>query len=216
MAEESAVGWARQYLAKGFPEAQTPVIAMFDGIERVLASGAVRTVHQVACCSGREIGWFAKRYPEIEFVGSDCDEELVEFLNAHWDAVENLRFEILRMDQPPRMMTCNLLFASGGLHYLDPDALACFFTWAVSRADRLYLSQPMDRDYDPETANGSSGRGLLSWNHPYRRMLLAAGYEAAGWKFGYLETLPQFKNYSAFAAASVEKVWPDDVLGVGH
>jgi len=210
MARASAVEWAKSYLARGFPEAQTPVIAMFEGIERALASGQIGSMHQVGCCSAREIGYYAGRYPKVEFVGSDCDESLIEFLREHWKTRENLRFEVLRMETPPEEFACDLLVASGGLHYLDPAALGSFLAWARPRVQRFYLSQPLDRGFDP-MGERSTGRGMLSWNHPYSRRLLEAGFAVVGWKPGYLPHLPQFENYSGFAAKEREDFWPDQV-----
>jgi len=210
MARASAVEWAKAYLQRGFPEAQTSVIAMFEGIERALASGEIGSMHQVGCCSGREIGYYAGRYPKVEFVGSDCDEGLIDFLRDHWKGQPNLRFELLRMEEPPRQFDSDLLVASGGLHYLDPGALRLFLGWARPRVRRFYLSQPLDRGFDPMNEH-STGRGMLSWNHPYTRRLREAGFEAVGFQAGYLAHLPSVENYSGFAAENREAFWPETV-----
>jgi len=200
MSKSSAVEWAKAYLKRGFPEPQTAVIAMFDGIEHTLKSGTIHRVHQVACCSAREIGWFARRYPSIQFTGSDCDTDLMVFLKDHWRGLENLDFQILRMESPPNSLSCDLMYASGGLHYLDPETLVRFLVWARPRVKRLYLSQPLDRDFDPTASKHSKGRGMLSWNHPYTRLLKEAGFASVTSKEGILEKLPGVKNYSAFAS----------------
>ncbi len=200
MSRESAVVWAKAYLKRGFPEPQTEVIAMFNGIEHALKSGEVRRVHQVACCSAREIAWFARRYPSVQFTGSDCDADLIEFLKNHWKGLENLNFEILRMDSPPETLSCDLMYASGGFHYLDPETLKRFLAWAHARVSHLYLSQPLDRTYDPDSCVPSIGRGMLSWNHPYTRLLNEAGFASVTCKEGTLVHLRDVKNYSAFAS----------------
>ena len=99
MARSSAVKWARHYLSLGFPDRYTPALKMFDEIESLLASGSVQIVRQVACCSGREIAYFARRYPQIEFAGSDCDEALIDFLREHWKHLSNLTFDLVRLEE---------------------------------------------------------------------------------------------------------------------
>jgi hypothetical protein len=203
MARGSAIGWAKHYLSLGFPDRFTASLPMFAEIEKVLGTGAVRTVHQVGCCSGREIAWFAQRYANVAFVGSDCDEALVQFLREHWKHVPNLTFELVRMEkESPRdasVLKCDLLYASGGFHYMDPASLLGFFQRTKPLAGRLYLSQPMDRAFSPGTETASRGRGMLSWNHPYPALLLRAGWKNVRLAEGFVEDLPHFKNVAVFA-----------------
>jgi len=203
MAGSSAIGWAKHYLSLGFPDKHTPALAMFPEIEKALASGVLRTVHQVGCCSGREIAWFAQRYPGVRFVGSDCDEPLVRFLREHWQQLPNLAFELVRLEKEnPRdaaLLKCDLLYASGGFHYMDTASLQRFFERVKPLAARLYLSQPMNRSYSPITEPVSQGRGMLSWNHPYPALLIRAGWTNVRVAEGFVEELPHFKNVAVFA-----------------
>lgn len=208
MAGQSAIAWAEHYLSLGFPEQQTSIIAMFQGIDNALQSNQIRTAHQVACCSGREIAYYARRYPEVEFTGSDCDHDLIEFLRETWKELPNLKFELLRLESPPAGFSYDLLYASGGLHYMDPPSLSQFLAWTVQHCGQLYLSQPMHRSYEPSKMESSTGRGMLSWNHPYPKMLQTAGWPVIGWKEGFLAEIPAFKNFSAFASFKKESYWP--------
>jgi hypothetical protein len=206
MADGSAIYWARQYLAKGFPDATTPFLPMFRRLDEALSQGSVQTVHQVACCSGREIAFYAKKYPGIRFVGSDCDEELVAFLRVRWADLPNLKFVLLRLDEAPSphdaALQCDLLLASGGFHYLDHPSLTGFFRRAREISLSLFLSQPMDRSFDPESSAGSLPRQMLSWNHPYPRMLEEAGWSAVTYEEGFIQELPKLKNFAAFAGTA--------------
>lgn len=205
MAHSSAIEWARHYLSLGFPDKYTPALSMFAEIESLLASGAVKTVHQVACCSGREIAYFARRYPGVAFTGSDCDESLLEFLRGHWKELPNLKFELVRMEKESArdaaVLKCDLLYASGGFHYMDAASLVCFFQRVAPLARWLALSQPMHRTYSAISESASQARGMLSWNHPYPALLIRAGWTNVRIAEGFVPELPDFKNIAVFATS---------------
>ncbi|HTS85872.1 MAG TPA: class I SAM-dependent methyltransferase [Usitatibacter sp.] len=205
MGEDSGVRWAKEYLKRGFPDPFTPLIAMFGELEARLAAGAVARVHQVACCSGREIAHFARRYPRVAFTGSDADPSIVEFLRDTWRELPNLSFAVVKLDEPGEAgmesMRGDVVFASGGLHYLDPDSLRRLFAGTRSVAGAFLLSQPLARDYASDGPHGSSPRGQLSWNHPYPRYLREAGWKRVSCSEGKTEELLHVKNVSVSADA---------------
>lgn len=206
MGEDSGVAWAKAYLARGFPDRFTPVLGMFTELERRLASGAVRSVHQVACCSGREIAYFARRHPEIRFRGSDADPAVVAFLRDEWREVPNLCFAVLRLERPDdpgfAALESDLAYASGGLHYLDPPSLRRFLGRARELSSALLLSQPLDSGYDLERERASTPRRMLSWNHPYLALLAATGWQGIGWSESSVAENPGVKNLAAWADRS--------------
>lgn len=201
MGKDSGVHWARQYMARGFPDRYTPVLAMFAEIEARLASGTIASVHQVACCSGREVAYFARRYPEVAFSASDTDPAIVDFLRETWRELPNLTFTRLRMEETEstamEALRVDLVFASGGLHYMDPEALGHFMARVHGLAGTLMLSQPLDRAYAVGTERVSQPRRQLSWNHPYPYCLSRAGWERIAWSEGIVEELPALKNVYA-------------------
>ncbi|MFM8831927.1 MAG: hypothetical protein ACKOHM_13100 [Spartobacteria bacterium] len=177
---------------------------MFPLLQGWFGSGEIRSAHQVACCSGREIAWFARNFPEIQFIGSDCDADLVSFLRGHWAGISNLDFIELHMDKPlsgqARIQT-DLLYASGGFHYMDFDALVRFLAGARMIACRIALSQPLDRPFDAGARQPSTPRGMLSWNHPYPRLLEETGWKQIEWREGFFAELPTLKNIATWAQA---------------
>lgn len=203
MGEDSGVAWAKAYLARGFPDRFTPVLGMFTELERRLASGAVRSVHQVACCSGREIAYFAQRHPEIRFRGSDADPAVVDFLRDEWRHLPNLSFAVLRLERPDdpgfAALESDVAYASGGLHYLDPPSLHRFLGRARGLSSALLLSQPLDAGYAPERESLSTPRRMLSWNHPYPALLAATGWQGIGWSESSVAEIPGVKNLAAWA-----------------
>jgi Methyltransferase domain len=206
MAGSSAVKWARHYLSLGFPDRYTHALKMFDEIESLLASGTMQVVRQVACCSGREIAYFATRYPQVNFVGSDCDQVLVDFLREQWKHLSNLTFDLVRLEEVQQAdgagLKCDLLYASGGFHYLDPVSLRGFLRRVQRLAGRLLLSQPMSRSYAVEKERDSQPRGQLSWNHPYPAFLREAGWTNVRLIEGLVQELPQLKNVAVFAESA--------------
>jgi hypothetical protein len=215
MGEDSGVAWAKAYLDRGFPDRFTPVLAMFGELERRLgaddAAGGearrIRSVHQVACCSGREIAYFAKRHPDVQFCGSDADPAVVEFLRHHWRDVPNLSFEVLRLECPDARsfaaLASDLAYASGGLHYLDAASLHGFLARARDLVGSLLLSQPLDASFSSGGPPLSTPRRLLSWNHAYPAYLAEAGWTGIGWGESSVADLPGVKNIGAWATAPV-------------
>jgi trans-aconitate methyltransferase len=205
MGRDSGVAWAKRYLEKGFPEPQTANLPMFSILQKWFASGEIRSAHQVGCCSGREIAWFARHFPEIRFLGSDCDPAVVTFLKNFWAGIRNLDFMELHMDRPipdaPGVCT-DLLYASGGFHYMDSTSLRHFFENIRKFAHRIALSQPLDRPFDAVQSEESTPRGMLSWNHPYPRLLAEAGWKGIEWREGFVAELPKWKNIAVWAYAS--------------
>jgi hypothetical protein len=203
MGVDSGVRWAKQYLKRGFPDPFTPMISMFGELESRLASGKVASVHQVACCSGREIAYFAKRYPQIAFTGSDADPAIVEFLREHWRELTNLSFACLRLEETEgtqmEALKSDLTYASGGFHYMDPESLQRFLARAHGLTRAMLLSQPLDRVYDTAAERDSKPRQQLSWNHPYPYYLAQAGWGHVSFSEGTTAELPSLKNISASA-----------------
>jgi hypothetical protein len=205
MGEASGVQWAKGYLARGFPDRYTPTLSMFRDLERYLASNAVWRIHQVACCSGREIAHFARRFPHLTFEGSDGDAHVVDFLRAAWREIPNLAFARVRLemtDAPETVsLASDLLYASGGLHYLDESSLRRFFARTRELTSILLLSQPLDRAFAMDAHARSTPRTQLSWNHPYAHYLREAGWTSVRWEEGVVDDLPWVKNVSACAEA---------------
>jgi hypothetical protein len=205
MGAGSGVRWARAYLARGFPDRYTPVLAMFRELERALAAGAVGRVHQVACCSGREIAYYARRFPGVAFRGSDGDVDVVEFLRETWRDVPNLSFARVRLERADAVereaLRSDLLYASGGFHYLDEPSLRSLLGAARALTSRLLLSQPVDRSFVMDAHAGSTPRTQLSWNHPYTGYLREAGWVDVGSEEGLVEELPWVKNVGVWARA---------------
>ena len=203
MGASSGVRWAEKYSARGFPDDLTPHIGMFGFIETALRDRKLSTVHQVACCSGREVAYYAERYPDLEFVGSDVDPEIVDWLRKHWVHLPNLRFEVLALELTAQrswdVLDADLVIASGGLHYMDTASLHNFCAQARTRARYLTLSQPCNVHYAVSSAVESGPRVQLSWSHPYCHILQEHGWSLTEQVEFVPEPTLNAKNFSCWA-----------------
>ena len=93
----------------------------------------------------------------------------------------------------------DLVFASGGLHYLDEITLRCFFEESATLTRYLLLAQPLAIDFLMQNHLTSLPRGNLSWSHPYLRYLDDAGWVDISYKVGFVEHQYWAKNVGVYA-----------------
>jgi hypothetical protein len=125
---------------------------------------------------------FATSSSSVFFCGSDADPEVVDLCRRRWRPFPNLAFTTLRLERAHesgemQSLHADLVFASGGLHYLDEASLEEFFVAMRRWCPILLVSQPLDPSYDLESTAGSQPRRWLSWNHAYPLHLREAGWE---------------------------------------
>src|SRR5262249_62427510 len=128
----------------------------------------------------------------------DPDASLVAFRREPGRAARTLGSSRLRLEETDgaemESLRGALVYASGGLHYMDPPSLQRFFRRARGLAGALLLSQPLDRGYLVAEERVSRPRRQLSWNHPYPHYLRESGWTRIGWPGAFAEELPDVKN----------------------
>ena len=203
MGQESGVVWAEDYASRGFPTEETAHIPMFHMLEECLSAGQIKTVHQVACGSGREIAYFAQRHPEMKFFGSDMDDAIVAASRERWQQIANLSFVVVRLDRldasEQEYLRSDLVYASGGLQYLDEHALRRFLCVLLPLAGRILFNQPLAIDFLMREHSRSTPRGNFSWNHPYTQYLVDEGWLDVHYEIGFIEESFWAKNVSVSA-----------------
>ena len=186
MGEESGVAWAEYYANVGFPTKDTAKVAMFSFLEECLSAGHVKTVHEVACGSGRMAAYFAQQHPEVKFVGSDKNDRVVAACRKRWQHIPNLSFVVVHLDRlntlEQEALRSDLVYASGGLLYLDEHSLRRLLHVLFSLTGRFLLTQPLAIDYPMEEYSHSIPRGNFTWDHPYTHFL-----RDEGWRDVYYE-----------------------------
>ncbi len=212
MSAEQGVAWATQYAQRGFPDRDTGDLAMFRMLEERMAEGRVQRLHQVACSSGREIAYFARRYPMVTCVGSDMDDAIVADCRRRWSGLPNLSFVVVRLDrldlEEQDRLRSDLVYSSGGLQYLDAPTLRRFFQVTAALAKELMLLQPLAIAAAADGQGGSTPRGNFSWNHPYVTYLRQTGWTDRDCAIGLVDEDAEVKVVSVDAVSGAAGVPP--------
>ena len=192
---------SQRYGELGFDEA-FPQFAAMDAILSRASAGT--TIVQIGCSSGREMAYFAQRFPRLSFIGTDIDEPIVERAGrAHPHA--NLQFKVARAHEICRAAPGGagrqdirpgatdaaglfilgagapggeplILFASGSLQYVQPEHLEIMFN-TIGRRGRttLVLGEPWQEKGASIGRGHSRWRGNFSYSHDYRTYAERAG-----------------------------------------
>jgi hypothetical protein len=130
---------------------------------------------QIGSSSGREIAYFAKKYPEQKFSGTDIYEEVIKY-SADSHRLPNLTFELFSAKNIHEKLSaltgfdCIIVFSSGSLQYVQPEHIDLFFM-NLSRIPNLkiILNEPGDETKgSPDKLGGSRYRGSFSYTHNYK------------------------------------------------
>ena len=179
MSKEAGVKWANYYLSFGFNENDLNKSKMFSSLNKLLSENKqIKSIHQVACSSGREIAFFASKFADKDFIGSDIDDSIINNCYKHW-SFDNLSFVSLRLEEADDVNKIreSVVFSSGGLQYLDYATLNSFFKKINQHVQYVYLAEPVSSNTDVFIEEKSKERGNFSWNHHYASLL-----ENSGWK----------------------------------
>ena len=191
MGSDSGVIWAENYAKRGFPNEKTKMESFWGLLDNKLSDNTILHVHQVACGSGREVAYYAKKYPKIKFIGSDIDESVVTFCKGKWGYISNLTFQVVRLDRlnekEKKILKCDLIYASGGLQYLDEANLIRFFKIINGLSKQIIFAQPLAIDFLMDKHKHSKKRGNFSWNHPYTSILRQAGWQNITYSVSFVE-----------------------------
>lgn len=158
---------------------------LFDALDEILLQNVGRRlcVCQIGSSSGREIAYFAKKYPEFSFLGSDIYREVVENSSAH-HGQPNLSFELFSAKNIYERL-CSLtsldaviVFSSGSLQYVQPEHLSIFFSklGAISNIQIVLVEPGSESGGSPDKLTGSVWRGNFSYTHDYRFYAEQAGF----------------------------------------
>jgi len=180
MGGESGKNWARHY--DSVPLDFSSIVGnlpfnesnpLFSETEAVLSKLKDAVIVQVGSSSGREIAYFASKFPNLHFIGTDIYPEVIEYSSQHHMG-KNLTFQILSAkdigiliskfgDRPV------IVLSSGTLQNVQPEHLIRFFKDIARYAFELLLVEPgSDRQGAPDSLHGSRYRDNFSYTHDYR------------------------------------------------
>jgi len=138
---------------------------------------------QVGSSSGREIAYFATRFPEFEHIGTDVYEEVVADAGQSHDH-PNLSFKVTSAKDVAKLLLSHkgkkiLIYSSGSLQYVQPEHMSEFFrSLAGYKNLRILISEPAsESEGKPDEIKGSLWRGNFSYTHNYKYYAEASGLE---------------------------------------
>jgi len=154
-----------------------------SAIDLICSDDTPNLIVQIGCCSGRMIGYYAHKYPEIQCIGTDAFLEAIEVSEQHQNS-PNLSFELFPahklIELLKRFSRSNILiFSSGSLKYVQPEHLIRFFrTLVTSRhANINILVQETANELEgsPDELQKSLWDGEFKYTHAYKHQAESAG-----------------------------------------
>ncbi len=193
MKGKGGLDWANMYALRGFhPTGRfADKEPRFLKLEEFLTNGQVSSAHFVGVSSGQEVAYYARRFPEIKFIGTDLDVGIIDACKERWHGIENLAFNVAALediDQVIDLFSVDITFASGVLNCLDQPTLVNFFQAIHGRSKIILLGEPVLINFIMDEHNWSTPRGDLYWNHPYTLLLRQAGWQGVDYDYGVVET----------------------------
>lgn len=178
MGEDSGARWAERYAEHNpyhHPDSLAAHLASKAALRWLiddLASGSVSSVHLIGCSSGRDCAYLAERFPAAAVRGSDFDRAIVAFCEERYH-LPNLGFRVVDASEADAIGVIeeDALLSTGVVSYLDRDALHALLAHLPSR--RVYIAEPRTGGF---RGVASRSAGNFQWDHPYREILLAAGW----------------------------------------
>ncbi len=178
---------------------------LFDEVEDICKNSRTDlVVIQVGSSSGRETAYFASKYPEFEFIGTDIYQEVIAYSSQSHN-LPNLSFVLLSAKDISKLIfkfkeKNILIYASGSLQYVQPEHLKYFFE-GLNNHNKLeiVISEPGNESKGkPDELNMSIWRGNFSYTHDYKYYAEKSGIETAKCEiirpyFPY-EDFPEHKN----------------------
>lgn len=132
----------------------------------------VDVVIQPGCSSGRELDYFARKHPNVQFIGTEIDDSLVSYLREQY-SVKNLTFcnkFAHEIDTLYRECKSVCVLVSGSFQYVFPEHIDVFFERLPTDKDVfLLITEPVQAlGGDPTAIEGSRLRGQFSYIHNYK------------------------------------------------
>ena len=167
-------------------------VPLFGEVSSILenADSNYLVIH-IGSSSGKEIAYFAKTFPQHEFVGTDIYDEVVEYASDYHN-YSNLSFvkcsakeignifNILDIDIKNKPV---LIYASGSLQYVQPEHLTIFFNSLGKFANlKILLNEPGNESKGkPDKIKTNIFRGNFSYTHDYKWYAEKPGLRVTQW-----------------------------------
>jgi trans-aconitate methyltransferase len=161
---------------------------IFDEISEILGNtDSNYLVIQIGSSSGKVVAYFAKKFPQHKFIGTDIYDEIVEYASQHQN-LSNLSFlkcsaketgnifNLVDIDIKNKKI---LVFGFGSIQYVQPEHLTIFFN-SISKFSNceILLAEPGNESKGkPDQLKTSIHRDNLSYTHDYKWYAEESGIE---------------------------------------
>ena len=160
---------------------------LYDKVSSILENtDSNYLVIQVGSSSGKEIAYFAKIFPQHEFIGTDIYDEVVEY-SSDYHHYPNLSFVKCSAKDIGNIFNIVdiknnkpvLVFASGSLNYVQPEHLTIFFNSLAKFLNlKIFLHEPgSESKGKPDEIKTSIYRSNFSYTHDYKWYAEESGIE---------------------------------------
>ena len=198
---DSAVEWAKEYQSEydSFPPQNGERIGALDFYEawphvkylekKLSEEKTPVTVIQLGASSGREIAYFAQKYPLHHFVFTDIFDSVVQYAKETFH-LKNLVFVACSAENL-HLLTFNeqnkcVIFSNGSAQYVFPEHLGIMFSRLACNCnceiDVIVLENGDCSGADPLTMKGSLPRGHFSYTHNYKYYAQKHNFASVVWK----------------------------------
>ena len=159
----------------------------FESIEKLIVSDNIKNILEFGCGNGLKLQYFAKKYPQINFIGIDISTEVIKLAND-LNECSNLNFEqnqIISFLNNNKNKNIDIITCSGTLEYFVFDELISLFKTIKDYYKRLnkigyfILFEPVTC-YNFETeinTKSRGGKGSICYSHNYFHWLKNNGFK---------------------------------------
>lgn len=173
--ESRPIDLSARYLGLNFGETHP----WYQAMDRQLQETPNAVVLQIGCSSGREIAYFAPRFPGASFVGTDIDARIVQRA-AERHPLENAAFRIARAHELDDQIDPGkplIVFSSGSMQYVQPEHLSLMLERLKKRGNTtIILGEPWRED-GASFGQHTRWRGNFSYSHDYEAYAKAADFK---------------------------------------
>ena len=138
---------------------------------------------QLGSCSGRDLEFFLKIFPKLNYISTDVNDEILDFQKEKY-TYPNLKYfkcyaeDIDECINHFKISDKNIiLFSSGSLQYVNPFFLEEFFSKIKNYKNlNLFISEPVSLLFIDNNKLISDNRGNISFSHRYDEYAKKSGF----------------------------------------
>ncbi len=173
MGGSTGADWAKYYNLKPITDNDIEQSLFYSTINNICKIEDKLLVIQVGSSSGREVYYFAQKYPKHHFIGTDIYSEVINYASVNHKA-DNLNFTKASAIELSKVVdkfntSKILIISSGSLQYVQPEYLARIYNDLKSINCMVILQEPANNlRGNPDQLKGSLYRGNFSYTHNYK------------------------------------------------